>query len=126
ERALGNDIALVGLSSLMIPVVATAAGVSPAAVVHVLVAVPAYSLGTVLHVKSMIRERGNRAYRWASVAYHLAAVPVAAWISLPLGAVSARLLVGGWVLPGWGASPRRLGVLESVLPLCGRAAVAAA
>jgi len=126
ERALGNDIALVGLSSLMIPVVATAAGVSPAAVVHVLVAVPAYSLGTVLHVKSMIRERGNRAYRWASVAYHLAAVPVAAWISLPLGAVFTLLLVRAWVLPRWGASPLRLGVLEIVLTLCVLAAVVAA
>ncbi|HEY8453677.1 MAG: YwiC-like family protein [Micromonosporaceae bacterium] len=125
ERALGNDLALVALSSLMIPVAATVAGASPSAVGHVLVAVPAYFLGTVFHVKSMIRERGNPVYRWASVTYHLAAVPVAAWISLPLGAVFTLLLVRAWVLPRWGASPLRLGVLEIVLSLCVLAAVVA-
>jgi hypothetical protein len=52
----------------------------------------AYFLGTVLYVKTMIRERGRRGYVVASVGYHLAGVVAA----------------GDWLRAGWrrgGCSP---------------------
>ena len=59
ERALLNDLASVVQSCLIVFVVATVAGTRPAAVLGVFVLCLAYFGGTVLYVKTMIRERGN-------------------------------------------------------------------
>lgn len=123
ERALGNDLALVAQSCLMVFVAAAVAGVPPGPVAGVFVAVLAYFTGTVLYVKSMIRERGNPTYLRASVAYHLLALGVAAWISPPLGAVFGVLLVRAWVLPGRGLAPKQVGVGEIILSLAVLAAI---
>lgn len=84
----------------------------------------AYLFGTVLYVKTMIRERGVRAYVVASVAYH-AAVTVAAavlavvhdpswwWATAFLAAATARAAV----LPGRALSPRAVGIGEIVATL---------
>jgi len=56
----------------------------------------AYFLGTVLYVKTMIRERGNRAVLGASVAWHVLAVP--AMVLLVAGG-SGGAEAGA--LPGW-------------------------
>ncbi|MET7968276.1 hypothetical protein [Micromonospora sp. NPDC005305] len=56
ERALLNDLASVAQSLLMVFVVATVAEVPPAELVGVAAAVGAYLAGTVLYVKTMIRE----------------------------------------------------------------------
>lgn len=125
ERALGNDLALVAQSCLMVFVAAAVAGVAPAAVVDVFMAVLAYLTGTVLYVKTMIRERGSVAYRRASVAFHLVALVVAAWVSLPLGAVFAVLLLRAWLLPGRGLRPKQVGVGEIVLSVAVLAAIVA-
>lgn len=81
----------------------------------------AYLFGTVLYVKTMIRERGVRSYVVASVAYH-AAVTVAAgvlavvhdpswwWATAFLAAVTVRAAV----LPGRPLSPKAVGIGEIV------------
>ncbi|MFJ8580569.1 YwiC-like family protein [Micromonospora sp. NPDC093277] len=125
ERALLNDLASVAQSVLMVFVVATVAGVRPAELAAVAVAVGAYLVGTVLYVKTMIRERDSVGYRWASGAYHLAALVVAVaagWGSAVAG-VFALLLLRAALLPGRRLTPVRVGMVELVAALLVFAAV---
>ncbi|BCJ49613.1 membrane protein [Actinoplanes sp. NBRC 14428] len=112
ERALANDLASVAQSCLMVLVAATVAGEPPATAGVAFTAVLLYFAGTVLYVKTMIRERGSAAYRRASVAYHLVAAAVAAWLSVPLGVVFALLLARAWLLPRRRLAPVRVGLIE--------------
>ncbi|MGC1213878.1 MAG: YwiC-like family protein, partial [Micromonospora sp.] len=106
ERALPNDLASVAQSTLMVFVVATVAGTAPLALAGVAAAVFAYLVGTVLYVKTMIRERESVGYRRASVAYHLAVLLVAivAW-GPAVAAVFGLLLLRAALLPGRRLSP---------------------
>ncbi len=82
----------------------------------------AYFFGTVLYVKSNIRERGNRAYQAGSVGWH-ALVTLAA-VGLALGGVASWALavlfglgtVRAWVVPRLRRPliPLRIGLLEIV------------
>jgi hypothetical protein len=112
ERALVNDLASVVQSCLMVFVVATLAGVPAGRAGVPFAAVLLYFAGTVLYVKTMIRERGNPAYRRASILYHLAAVAVTAGLSLVLGGVFALLAARAWLLPGRRLSPKQVGLIE--------------
>ncbi|WP_353707342.1 YwiC-like family protein [Cellulosimicrobium sp. ES-005] len=128
ERSVAAGGAMTVAASLM-TVVAYAACRSPGAPV---LAVPgvvwfvaalllAYLFGTVLYVKTMIRERGVRSYVVGSVAYH-AAVTVAAgvvavvhdpswwWATAFLAAATVRAAT----LPGRPLSPRAVGIGEIV------------
>ncbi|MFG2057247.1 YwiC-like family protein [Micromonospora sp. NPDC048930] len=125
ERALLNDLASVAQSVLMVFVVATVAGVPPADLAGVAAAVGAYLVGTVLYVKTMIRERGSAGYRWASLAYHLAALVVAmlAGWGPAVAAVFALLVVRAALLPGRRLAAVRVGLIELVGTLLVFAAV---
>jgi hypothetical protein len=124
ERALLNDLASVALSVLVVFVVATVAEVPPTALLGVAAAVGAYLVGTVLYVKTMIRERDSVGHRWASLAYHLAvtAVALAAGWGPVLVAVFTLLLLRAALLPGRRLDPLRVGLIE----LAGTLLVAAA
>jgi hypothetical protein len=83
DRSLTNDATVVVAACLMAPV-AFAAGEGTAwpslwVVFGVLVA---YFLGTVLYVKTMIRERGRRGYVVASLGFHLVGSVGAAGLAL--------------------------------------------
>ncbi|MCW3815035.1 YwiC-like family protein [Micromonospora sp. DR5-3] len=124
ERALLNDLAAVAQSVLMVFVVATVAGVPPAGLAGVAGAVAAYLVGTVLYVKTTIRERGSVGYRWASGAYHLAALVVAAaWWGPAVAGVFALLLLRAVLLPGRRLALVRVGLIELVGSLLVFAAV---
>ncbi|MEU9744012.1 YwiC-like family protein [Micromonospora chersina] len=127
ERALLNDLASVAQSLLMVFVVGTVAEVPPAGLLGVAAAVGAYLVGTVLYVKTMIRERGSARYRWASLAYHVAAlaVAVAAGWGPAVAGVFALLLLRAGVLPGRRLTPVRVGLIETVGTLLVLAAVVA-
>jgi hypothetical protein len=112
ERALANDLASVVQGCLVVPLAAAVAGVPGRAVLGVFVVMLLYFAGTVLYVKTMIRERGDRAYRRASIAYHAAALVAVAWVSLPVAAVFALLLARAWVLPKRRLAPRHVGLIE--------------
>jgi hypothetical protein len=112
ERALANDLAAVLQSCLIVPVVATVAGKPPTAVLPAFVLCLAYFAGTVLYVKTMIRERGNAVYRWWSAGYHLVAAGAAAWVSPWAGLLFGWLLARAVVLPSRGWSPKRVGLVE--------------
>ena len=137
DRALLNDLASVVQSCLMVFVCASVAGAAPShaqvregaivalgEVTVAFAALTAYFVGTVLHVKSLIRERGDVRYRWASLAFHLLAFAAAVWVGVALAVVFALLAVRAWLLsgrvlgrtPAWHQrlTPARIGVVEIV------------
>lgn len=73
-----------------------------------------YFAGTVLYVKSMIRERDNPAFRRGSVIFHAAAAlllaPFAGWVAL----VFVALTIRAWWVPRLGLTPKQIGIAEIV------------
>ncbi|MEH1016889.1 YwiC-like family protein [Micromonospora sp. CPCC 206060] len=113
ERALVNDLLSVLQSCLLVFVVAMIAEVPSGAVTEVFLAVLAYLTGTVLYVKTMIRERASLAYRRTSVAYHLLALVVAVlWLGPALSGVFVAMLVRAAVFPGRRLTPKQVGLVE--------------
>ena len=112
ERALLNDLASVLQSCLMVFVCATVAGQPLSQAVPVFAAVTAYFTGTVLYVKTMIRERDSVAYYRASVLYHAAAVGLAVWLGPPELFVFALLLARAAALPKRRITPKQVGLIE--------------
>ena len=89
ERSLANDAVTVVAACLMAPVAFDAGGGSEWDALWVAFGVlTAYFLGTVLYVKTMIRERGRAGYVRSSVAYHLAG-----------GLAAGGLVAAGWQSP---------------------------
>lgn len=135
ERALGNDLVLVAQCALMVPVlvgVGAGAGAGSGMVppwsvldarVGLLTAVCVLALvGSTLHVKSLIRERGRPGFARASLAFAVAClvtsavaaalgVGAAAWLALPAAFAVGRSLV----VPGRSWRPGRIGMVELVL-----------
>jgi hypothetical protein len=113
ERALINDLVSVAQSCLMVFVVATIAETPPAEVLAVFALCAAYFVGTVPYVKTMIRERENPVYlRW-SIAYHVAAVALAACLSLWTGVLFAWFLLRAALFPNRGLTPKQVGLIET-------------
>lgn len=133
DRALVNDVVTI-LAAGLFGLVTYQAGYSPGGTILagwrgmvVIVAVLiAYFVGTALYVKTMIRERGSRGYRIASVAYHAAVTLVLALAvavpTLPPGmphrpmtafaACFAVLTVRAWALAGRAVRPLYVGLGE--------------
>lgn len=86
----------------------------------------AYFFGTVLYVKTNIRERGNRTFLVASLAWHAAATAAAAlasvltgasvWWTVFFAATLARAIVVPRLQPR--LTPLRIGLIEIVLSVC--------
>jgi hypothetical protein len=115
ERALLNGVASVLQSCLMVFAVATVHGTPWPDVAGVFALCAGYFVGTILYVKTMIRERDNPAYRRWSVGYHTVALAVALAVGRwPAAALFACLLVRAAVLPGRRLSPRQVGIIEIV------------
>ncbi|MEV8514873.1 YwiC-like family protein [Dactylosporangium sp. NPDC051484] len=112
ERSTLNDLASVAQSCLIVLVVAAVAGRAPAQAIEAFLLCLAYFTGTVFYVKTMIRERGNAAYRRWSIGYHVLALAVAAWLSPWAGVLFAVLLLRAALLPGRGWTPKRVGLVE--------------
>lgn len=112
ERALLNDLASVLQSCLMVFVVAAVAEFPPGRVAAAFTVVLLYLTGTVLHVKTMIRERGSDAYRRSSIVYHALALGAAASFGPVSGVVFALLLVRAWALPRHQLKPKYVGMVE--------------
>lgn len=125
ERSLANDAVVVIAASLM-SVIAAGVGGAPVGprtwVIAALLAL--YFGGTVLYVKSMIRNRGDALRYRLSVGYHVVACAPAIAAGLVPGAVFALLAVRAALVPRrWPtATPAALGVGE----ILASAAVAAA
>jgi hypothetical protein len=114
DRALANDLVSVVGSCLVVFVAATVAGAPPRDVAVAFMACLLYFAGTVVHVKTLIRERGSVRYHRASVAYHVLALGVAVWLGPALALVFALLLARAIVFPRLTLTPQRIGITEVV------------
>ena len=75
----------------------------------------AYYAGTVLYVKTMIRERGNQTYVAASIAFHASCAFALIWVSWPLALVFALLTARAAYAPHTSMTPKQVGIGEIVL-----------
>jgi hypothetical protein len=117
DRALVNDLVSVAESCLMVPLAAVVAGHPAGGIVVPAVVVFGYFAGSVLYVKTMIRNRGERGYLIASVAVHLVLAAAAGAVSWPLGVLFGWLAVRAAWWPRLTATtmtPMRVGLIEGV------------
>lgn len=120
ERGISNDLLLVVMAALSTPFMWAVAADQPdpngipsgvwiAAVVCLV-----FFAGSVVHVKSLIREATDRRWHWASVTFHVLALvamtAVSWWLAIPFGAALARTLI---MRPG--LRPGRIGAVEAVV-----------
>ncbi|MFN8125333.1 MAG: YwiC-like family protein [Candidatus Nanopelagicales bacterium] len=116
ERGFGNDVLLVVQSAAALPVlwyVDTGSWDVPAKVWWATGVCITYFVGSVIHVKSLIREAGDRRWHGADVAFHVAALTwafLSPWLLLPFAAALGRALV---MRPG--LRPAVIGVVEMVV-----------
>jgi hypothetical protein len=114
DRSLVGGLASVVQGCLIVPLAAVVAGVPAPDVAAPGVVVLAYFTGSLLYVKTMIRNHGEQAYLVASVSFHAvvaAAVTVLSWpLVVPFGWLLAR---SAW-LPHRTLTPKQVGLLELV------------
>lgn len=114
ERSSSGLATTVG-SCLMTPV-SYAAGHGPDDTrAWVLAAVlAAYFGGTVVYVKTMIRERGSRPHLWLSIGWHAVATILMVAVSWPLVAIFAALTARAALFPRRTLTPKQVGLIEVV------------
>ena len=116
DRSLASGLATTAAASLMTAVAYDAGPGTDWARAWLLTGVMAlYYVGTLLYVKTMIRERGNRVYEIASVAWHAVAAAALVPVSWWLAAVFALLTVRAYAAPRLRLTPKRVGLGELVL-----------
>ncbi len=127
ERSLLSGISTSAGSCLMTLVAFDAGGGTDWARAWLLTAVlAAYFVGTVLYVKTMIRERGVAAYHWLSAlghgAFTCAMIPLSPWLVL----VFAVLTIRASVVPAFrlGAKAVGIGEVAGTLAVAGTALIA--
>lgn len=101
ERLLVNDLLAIGGLSLWGPVAwVVGAGSLTAEAAWLWGLCTGFFLGAALHVKSLFREYGRPAWRWASRAYHMALMPLA-WAASGPDTAAAYLpaVVRAWLVP---------------------------
>lgn len=126
ERALTNDIVLVVLAAVAVPTVWAIGAATPglwpelppvpATVWWATAATAVFLFGTVLHVRSLLREAGNRRFHRLSVGYHVLALVgfamVSPWWLVGFAPALVRSVV---IRPG--LRPAVIGAIESVISL---------
>ena len=112
ERALPNGIASALQGSLMALVAVAAVGEPVGRALGDAMALMLYFGGSLLYVKTMIRERGDSGYLQTSVAYHLVALGVAVVMSAALLVPFGWFLARAIVLPRRPVSVTQVGLLE--------------
>lgn len=112
DRALTTDLASVLQACLMLPVAATVAGVSPIAVLEPFLVLLLYLVGTVLFVKTMIRERGDARFLRASIGFHALATVLTGLLSWPWSILFAWFAVRAAWLPRRAMTPKGVGLVE--------------
>jgi YwiC-like protein len=122
ERGAGNDLLLVAQASLAVPLMWGIATDTPDLGLGDPAAADAWTAaficlvfftGSVLHVKSLIREADDRRWAVASRVFHVAALwmgLISPWLLLPFGAAAVRAFA---VPPG--SRPAVIGAVETVV-----------
>jgi hypothetical protein len=115
ERSLTAGIASATAASLMAPLAYRFAEGDDRGLATALLTVSWLAFtGSVLHVKSTIRERDDPRYRWASIAFHALALPLAIGIEPLLAIPFGFLLIRAVVVPQHGWRPGQIGAVEIV------------
>lgn len=122
ERTVLSGVLTIVASCGLMAVLRSTAGVDfvRADEVAVMVAITAYFVGTVLHVKALIRERNDPRSAKRSLGYHVAlgllvlAAAVVGWLGWAWPVWAAALIVRAWWLPRQRRSPGQIGVVEIV------------
>ncbi len=127
DRALLNGLVSVAAATLILPVVAVVAGESPWSTNEVAAVTFLYFAGTVLFVKSCIRERDNAGLYAMSAGFHVGAAVVAAWLNPVYAVPFTWYLVRAVVLRRRQYSAKQIGIVEiaSSALLLAAAAIAA-
>jgi asparagine N-glycosylation enzyme membrane subunit Stt3 len=101
RRDLANSLAQVAQALVLVPVTAWVSGAwDPARVIAYTCVAAGYQVGTVLVVRSVLRERGNDAFAALSVAFHVLLVVLAAlFLPLPYALVATGLATRAAALP---------------------------
>lgn len=114
ERALANGVASVFAACLIVPMTALVAGTPVGETGDAFATSLLFFVGSLLFVKTMLRERENERLRRASAAYHGAAVVAAGALSGAFVPAFALLLVRAVVFPGRTLRPGRMGIIELI------------
>lgn len=118
DRSLLSGVSTSAGSCLMTVVAYDAGGGSDWRLAWVLTGIlAAYFIGTVLYVKTMIRERDEPAYQWLSMLFHAAMTVAMTRVSPWLVLVFAVLTVRAAITPAFRVTPKRVGVGEVVATL---------
>ncbi len=113
ERSLWSGLTTTVGSCLMTLVAYDAAGGTDWTRAWILAGVLAlYFAGTVLYVKTMIRERDNPRALAASIAWHAVATALMIPISWPLATIFAILTARAAIVPRYPLSPKQVGIGE--------------
>ena len=123
RRDLANTLAQVAQATVLVPAAASLGpSADPATIAEATAIAAAYLLGTVLVVRSVLRERGNVAFAAFSAGYHLALLAMAVvalpwpYAALALGltgrAVALPLLQGRWAGTDHPLRPVHVGMVE--------------
>lgn len=115
ERGFGNDLLLIAQSLVALPLLWwLTEGSAPAPPVWWATAIiGTYFVGSVIHVKSLIRESDDRRWHIANIGYHVVALAwglYSPWLLLPFGVALVRAVV---LRPGMAAA--RIGAVEAVV-----------
>ncbi len=130
ERSLAGGVVTVAAAALMGLVARYLVPQVPdAEAVAVVLACFAYFTGTVLYVKTMIRERGRPVWLWASVGFHAAATlgfvvawlvggpRCLPWVALVLAGCTVRALAVPWFGRRRVVTPQAIGLAEVAVTL---------
>ncbi|MDP9674244.1 hypothetical protein J2W97_000227 [Paenibacillus jamilae] len=113
ERALLNDItAILLFCSFIYPVVHIGEGGDWTLTTELFLLLVCYFIGTALYVKTIIRERKNPRYYYASIIYHLIIVLLAAWIKVFLVIPFLILFIRAIWLPKFELKAKHVGMAE--------------
>lgn len=125
-RSLLSGLSTVLAANLILPTIVSASEPLTSTVWATTAVLAAFFVGTLPYVKTLIRERGSKAWVTGSVAFHAAALVLvclltfwglAHWLTIPTFAV---LLVRAWGMPWYAArnnmrwSPQTVGMFEGV------------
>lgn len=117
ERGFANDLLLVGQSLVALPLLSmitqdtSRVSAVPTSVWQATGVCAVYFVGSVIHVKSLIRESGDRRWHVANIAYHAAALGLGLWSAWLLVPFTAALLRSLLLTPR--ARPGVIGAVES-------------
>ena len=118
ERGFGNDLLLVAQAVVALPlmwVISTGSWPIPASIWWAAAICATYFVGSVIHVKSLIREADDRRWHHADVGFHVITLVwglLSPWLLIPFGVALVRSAV---MRPG--LRPGVIGAVEIVVSL---------